>query len=85
MYIVHKVTDAEVDAAKTRLKNHLYQQARAVSASFNLQLSGQRGEGCTALIIMHCRSRMNVRPSHPYNVGTEHVGFSRTRQKRGRF
>lgn len=26
MYIVHKVTDAEVDAAKTRLKNHLYQQ-----------------------------------------------------------
>ena len=28
MYIVHKVTDAEVDAAKTRVKNHLYQQVR---------------------------------------------------------
>lgn len=26
LHIVHKVTDAEVDMAKTLLKNHLYQQ-----------------------------------------------------------
>lgn len=35
MYIVHKVTDAEVDAAKTRLKNHLYQQVRVVVSLFH--------------------------------------------------
>ena len=31
---------------------------------------------------MHGRSRMTIaiRPSHPYNAGTEHVGFSTTRQ-----
>ena len=33
-------------------------------------------------IFMHGRSRMviAVRPSHPYNGGTEHVGFSPARQ-----
>ena len=31
---------------------------------------------------MHGRSGMTIwcRPSHPYNGGTEHVGFSPTRQ-----
>ena len=29
---------------------------------------------------MHGRSRMTIRPSHPCNAGTEHVGFSPTRQ-----
>ena len=32
------------------------------------------------LIIMRGRSRMTNRPSHPYNAGTEDVGFSPTRQ-----
>ena len=34
------------------------------------------------LILMHSRSRMTIwyRPSHPDNAGTEHVGFSPTRQ-----
>ena len=33
-------------------------------------------------IFMHGRSRTTIaiRPSHPYNAGTEHVGFSLTRQ-----
>ena len=33
-------------------------------------------------IFMHGRSGMTIaiRPSHPYNAGTEHVGFSQTRQ-----
>ena len=33
-------------------------------------------------IFMHGRSRMAIaiRPSHPHNVRTEHVGFSPTRQ-----
>ena len=32
-------------------------------------------------IIVHGRSRMTIRPSHPYNArGTEHVGFPPTRQ-----
>ena len=32
-------------------------------------------------IFMHGRSRMTIwyRPSHPYNAGTTHVGFSPTR------
>ena len=30
--------------------------------------------------VMHGRSRTSIRPSHPYNAGMEHVGFSRTRQ-----
>ena len=31
---------------------------------------------------MHGRSRMAIafRPKHPYNEGTEHAGFSTTRQ-----
>ena len=29
---------------------------------------------------VHGRSRMTIRPSHPYYAGTEHVGFSPTRQ-----
>ena len=29
-------------------------------------------------IIMHGRTSYDHRPSHPYNVGTEHVGFSPT-------
>ena len=29
---------------------------------------------------MHSRGRMTIRPPHPYNAGTEHVGFSPTRQ-----
>ena len=29
---------------------------------------------------MHSRSRMTIYPSHHYNAGTEHVGFSPTRQ-----
>ena len=33
-----------------------------------------------ALDIMHGRSRMTIDPLHPYNAGTEHVGFSSTRQ-----
>ena len=32
---------------------------------------------------MHGRSRVTIRPSHPYNAGTEHVGYSPTRQTRG--
>ena len=33
-------------------------------------------------IFMHGRSRMTIgyRPLHTYNAGTEHVGFSPTRQ-----
>ena len=33
-------------------------------------------------MFMHGRSRMIIwyRPSHPHNAGTEHVGFSPTRQ-----
>ena len=41
------------------------------------------GEGVGALIMyaMHGRSRIyDHRLSHPYNAGTEHVGFSPTRQ-----
>ena len=37
----------------------------------------RKGRGGGALIIMHGRSRMT---SHPYNAGTENVGFSPTRQ-----
>ena len=38
-----------------------------------------RGEG--VFIIMHDRSHMTIHgPSHPYNAGTEHVGFYPTRQ-----
>ena len=29
---------------------------------------------------MHSRSRETIDPSHPYRAGTEHVGFSPTRQ-----
>ena len=36
------------------------------------------GGGCTQFV--HGRSRMAIRPSHPYYAGTEHVGFSPTRQ-----
>ena len=33
------------------------------------------------LDLMHGRSRMTIdRPSHPYNAGTENVGFSAIRQ-----
>ena len=34
------------------------------------------------LDLMHDRSRMTIdrRPPQPYNAGTEHVGFSQTRQ-----
>ena len=40
---------------------------------------GGRGRGAH---FMHGRSGMTIwyRPSHPYNVGTEHVGFPPTRQ-----
>ena len=38
------------------------------------------GGGGGIPIIMHGHSRMSIRPSHPYNAGTEHVGFSPTRQ-----
>ena len=33
-------------------------------------------------ILMHGRTGITIaiRPSHPYNAGTEHVGFSPTRQ-----
>ena len=31
--------------------------------------------------MMHGRSRRAMEPSHPYNAGTEHVGFSPTREK----
>ena len=47
---------------------------------------GERGAGglCSRLcsIVMHGRSRMTIwyRPSHPYDVRTEHVRFSPTRQ-----
>ena len=42
----------------------------------------REGEGCVCvLIITHGRSRMAIDPpSHPYNAGTEHIGFSPTRQ-----
>ena len=30
--------------------------------------------------VVHGRSRMTIRRSHPYNAGTEDVGFSPTRQ-----
>ena len=34
------------------------------------------------LDLMHGRSQMTIdRPSHPYNAGTEHVGFPPTRQR----
>ena len=37
------------------------------------------GEGCTQFV--HGRSRIcDHRPLHPYYAGTEHVGFSPTRQ-----
>ena len=38
-----------------------------------------RGRGVYSTF-MHGRSRMTItiRPSHPYNAGTEHVGFSPT-------
>ena len=39
---------------------------------------GEGGEG--GIYFTHGRSSMTVRPSHPYNAGTEHVGFSQTRQ-----
>ena len=41
--------------------------------------AGEIGGGCSH--VMHGRSRKPIhRPSHPYNVGTEQVGFSPTRQ-----
>ena len=44
---------------------------------------GVGGGGCTHF--MHSRSRTNIwcRPSHPFNVGTEHVGFSLKGEGRG--
>ena len=47
-----------------------------------LRHSQQWRQGGGVLIIMHGRSRNSYdhRPSHPYNAGTEHVGFSSTRQ-----
>ena len=38
------------------------------------------GVGECVLDIVHGRDRMTIRPSHPYNPGTEHVGFSPTPQ-----
>ena len=43
------------------------------------------GGGGGVLIIMHCRSLETISgmPSHPYNVGTAHVGFAPTSQGGG--
>ena len=41
---------------------------------------GGGGGGGGSILFMNNRSRMTMRPSHPYNAGTEHVGFSPTRQ-----
>ena len=39
------------------------------------------GGGDTCAHVMHGRSRMPIEPPpHPYNAGTEHVGFSPTKQ-----
>ena len=42
----------------------------------------ERGGGGRYSTLMHSRSPMTIaiRPSHPYNGGTEHVGFPPTRQ-----
>ena len=39
-----------------------------------------RKRGGNHYCIMHDRSRYDHAPSHPYNAGTEHVGFSPTGQ-----
>ena len=39
-----------------------------------------RGCGRGVLVVMHGRRHTTMRPSHPCNAGTEHVGFSPTRQ-----
>ena len=43
---------------------------------------GRRSVGGEYTQFVHGRSRIAVRcrPLHPYNAGTEHVGFSQTRQ-----
>ena len=41
---------------------------------------GREGVREGVLDIMHGRSGMTIDPRIPYNAGTEHVGFSRTRQ-----
>ena len=42
--------------------------------------SGKGREGKGVLIVMHGRGCMTIDPRIPTNAGTEHVGFSPTRQ-----
>ena len=44
-----------------------------------MEAPGAGGAG-GVLIVMHGRTAYGDRPSHPYYLGTEHVGFSPTRQ-----
>ena len=46
----------------------------------NVATVGVEGGGRACTQFVHGRSRMTINPEHPYYAGTEHVGFSPTRQ-----
>ena len=59
------------------------QADRAAQAPVHGEATPEAGGGGGAGVLslcMHDRNRMTIEISHPYYTGTEHVGFSSTRQ-----